>query len=261
MLTGILTTVAAVMLWGPSLLSIGLPVGILLALMIDGIGRPSSSVLCPTVSRIEDSGDCVAITFDDGPDPEVTLQILDILNAHQAHATFFVIGRLLEQHLDVARRALADGHELGNHSWRHAYFQSMYSTRTLTLDIDRAASMLASLGLQSTPLYRAPIGIKSPPLARVALARALTVVAWSIHSRDTIDMNPERVAARVLRRIKPGDIVLLHDGHERAGRHRTCSMKALPIILAGLNERKLRAVTVSQLLGNSRLRKTTALAP
>lgn len=249
LLGGLTSVLGSAALFGPSPLAIGLPLAAWIALVTDGIARPSSNVLCPTISRVPDSGDCVALTFDDGPDPVVTPQILDILNSHGARATFFVIGKLVEKHLDIARRALNAGHELGNHSWRHAYFQSMHSTKSVARDVDLATKLLSSL-MPEKPraLYRAPVGLKSPPLARVVQDQGLTVVAWSIHSRDTIDFNPERVAARVLRRVTPGEIVLLHDGHEREGPHRTCALKALPLILEGLKERKLQPVTVSEML-------------
>jgi peptidoglycan-N-acetylglucosamine deacetylase len=251
LLVGAIGTLGSVALFGASVLSVGVPLAIWFAVMTDGIARPASSVLCPTISRVNHGGDCIALTFDDGPDPLVTPKILDLLNASGARGTFFVIGRSLERNLDVARRALDAGHELGNHSWQHAYFQSMHSTRALARDVDSADRLLNSLSNRVRMLYRAPVGIKSPPLARVAKARGLTVVAWSIHSRDTIDFNPKRVAARVLRRIRPGDIVLMHDGHDREGRQRACAVAALPYILAGLKERNLRSVTVSELLDGS----------
>ena len=90
--------------------------------------------------------------------------------------------------------------------------------------------------------------MKSPALARVAHARKLTVVAWSLHSRDTFTRDRGRTAARVLSRIAPGDIVLMHDGHERDGEHRSTAAAALPLILRGLRERGLSCVTVSELL-------------
>ena len=90
--------------------------------------------------------------------------------------------------------------------------------------------------------------MKSPPFVVAAHAKRLTMVAWSLHSRDTCAADPARVAARVLRRIRPGDIVLMHDGHDLPGHHRTACAGAVPLILAGLRERGLECVTVSELL-------------
>jgi peptidoglycan/xylan/chitin deacetylase (PgdA/CDA1 family) len=224
-----------------------------LMVLTDGIFRPTSSVLYPTIWHGPRDRPCVALTFDDGPDPQVTPSILDMLAGAEARATFFAIGRHLDKHRDIAVRALREGHELGNHSWMHSYFQNFYRTNHQRSDVDRSTRLLQDLcGSTAEPLYRSPVGLKSPALARVAHARKMTVVAWSLHSRDTLTRDPEIVAARVLSRVTSGDIVLMHDGHEREGAHRTVAAAALPSILRGLRERGLSCVTVSELLGTSR---------
>jgi peptidoglycan/xylan/chitin deacetylase (PgdA/CDA1 family) len=220
-----------------------------LAVLSDGIFRPSSSVLYPTISHGPRDRPRVALTFDDGPDPEVTPAILDTLDAGGARATFFVIGRHLERHRHIAARALSEGHELGNHSWMHSYLQNFYRTDQQQSDVERSTRLIQELsGSHAEPLYRPPVGLKSPPLARVAHARKLKVIAWSLHSRDTMARDADATAARVLSRIAPGDIVLMHDGHERDGKHRRLAAAALPLILRGLRERGLASVTVSELL-------------
>jgi peptidoglycan/xylan/chitin deacetylase (PgdA/CDA1 family) len=220
-----------------------------LMVLTDGIFRPSSSVLYPTISHGPRDRPRVALTFDDGPDPQVTPSILEALAGAGARATFFVIGRHLEKHRELAARALREGHEIGNHSWMHSYFQNFYRTGRQRVDVDRSTRLIQELsGSTAEPLYRAPVGLKSPALARVAHARNLTVVAWSLHSRDTFTRDPDATAALVLSRIAPGDIVLMHDGHERDGAHRGAAAAALPVILRGLRERGLSCVTVSELL-------------
>jgi peptidoglycan/xylan/chitin deacetylase (PgdA/CDA1 family) len=191
----------------------------------------------------------VALTFDDGPDPEVTPGVLDALKQHGARATFFTIGRALEAHPEIARRAIAEGHELGNHSWRHSGWQNFALPSQQLAEIERGERAIAAItGNGATPLYRAPHGVKSPPFVAAAHAKRLRVIAWSLHSRDTYAADPAAVAARVLRKIRPGDIVLLHDGHDTPGRHRAACAGAVPRILAGLRERGLANVTVSELL-------------
>jgi peptidoglycan/xylan/chitin deacetylase (PgdA/CDA1 family) len=223
-----------------------------LMVLTDGIFRPASSVLYPTIWHGPRDRPRVALTFDDGPDPQVTPSILDALGDAGARATFFAIGRHLEKHRDVAARALREGHELGNHSWMHSYFQNFYRTRRQRMDVDRSTRLIQELsGSTVEPLYRSPVGLKSPAIARVAHARSLKVIAWSLHSRDTFTRDPEKVAALVLSRITPGDIVLMHDGHEREGTHRTVAAAALPSILRGLRERGLSSVSVSELLGTT----------
>jgi peptidoglycan/xylan/chitin deacetylase (PgdA/CDA1 family) len=239
----------AVGVFGFSALSLGIPAAGFLALMADGIARPGSSVFYPTVTHGPRDQSRVALSFDDGPDPEVTPAVLDALAGHGARATFFSIGRSLEQHPDLARRLVAEGHELGNHSWRHSRWQNFFGVGEQSMEIERGAQAIAAVtGSQVPPLYRPPIGLKSPPLARAANRHRLTLVAWSLHSRDTRIADPQRIAQRVLDGIRPGDIVLMHDGHDLPGRHRPACAQAVRLILQGLREKGLQCVTVSELL-------------
>ncbi len=243
------SSAGAIRAFGASKLSIGLP-ALFLALFADGVGRPGSSVLYPTWRHGPRNGRRVALSFDDGPDPEVTPVVLDALARHGARATFFAIGRWLEAHPQIARRVLAEGHELGNHSWKHSRWEGFSTPREQIAEIERGERAIAAIaGNGVQPLYRAPFGVKTPPFVVAAHAKRLTMVAWSLHSRDTRTTDPTLVAARVLRRIRPGDIVLMHDGHDLPGRHRTVCARAVPLILDGLRERKLECVTVSELLG------------
>ena len=219
-------------------------------LLADGVFRPASSTFYPTISSGPRDRPRVALTFDDGPDPQVTPSLLDALAAAGARATFFTIGRNLARCTDVAERAVREGHELGNHSWHHDRMQNFYGTRAQAEEIDRSVQLIRELSHDDAlPLYRPPIGLKSPALARAAHVRGLQLIAWSLHSRDTLIRDARRIATRVLRRVRPGDIVLMHDGHDRDGYHRDATIDALPLILEGLAQRGLQSVTVSELLG------------
>ncbi|MFA5939872.1 MAG: polysaccharide deacetylase family protein [Sinimarinibacterium sp.] len=249
-------TAASVGVFGFSLLSVGIPAALLLVLVADGVARPASSVFYPTVTHGSRKGCLVALSFDDGPDPDVTPAVLDALAQYGARATFFTIGRSLQAHPLLAQRMAAERHELGNHSWTHSRWQGFFRTRRQLHDIEGGAQVIAALAGTSTdtgtgglarPLFRPPVGIKSPPLVLAVQRLQLTVVAWSLHSRDTRG-DPQRIAQRVLEKIRPGDIVLMHDGHDLPGRHRPASAQALPRILEGLREKGLRCVTVSELL-------------
>lgn len=234
--------------FGPGALSIGLPLGAHALLMADGIFRPASTLLYPTLVRGRTDRPHVSLTFDDGPDPEITPRLLDMLSEYQARATFFVIGRQLEKSLALGKRMLEEGHELGNHSWQHSRLQNFYSTAGHGEQIDRCSQLIRSLtGNEHEPLYRPPVGLKSPAMARAAHKRKLTAVAWSIHSRDTVMRDANTIARNVLRRIRAGDIVLLHDGHDLDRRHRPIIHQIVPLLLQGLRERGLRSVPVSEL--------------
>lgn len=239
--------------FGPSALSIGLPFSAHALLMADGIFRPASSLLYPTLIRGRSDQPHVSLTFDDGPDPEITPRLLDMLAEHQARATFFVIGRQLEKSLAIGKRMLDEGHELGNHSWHHSRLQNFYSTAGHAAEMDRCSQLIKSVtGQAREPLYRPPVGLKSPAMARAAQKRNLTAVAWSIHSRDTIMRDANAIARNILRRVRPGDIVLLHDGHDLDNRHRPIIHEIVPPLLRGLQELGLKSVPVSELSADTR---------
>lgn len=226
-----------------------LPGALLVGLVADGMLRPSSSLFYPTISRGARDSACVALTFDDGPDPEVTPQVLDVLARHRAHASFFVIGKAFVSQPDLARRMLAEGHLIGNHSWQHSRWQNFHLFRWQQRELEQSEQALAALpGGGQSLLYRPPVGLKRPELARALWQHGVTLVAWSLHSRDTFARDPARVARRVLAKVRAGDIVLLHDGHDLGRRRREICVPAVNLILEGLRARGLRCVTLSELL-------------
>ncbi|MDY6944607.1 MAG: polysaccharide deacetylase family protein [Pseudomonadota bacterium] len=238
--------------FGPTALGLGLPLAAHALMMADGVFRPASALLYPTLVRGRTDRPQVALTFDDGPDPQITPAVLDILAEYHARATFFVIGRYLDKQRALGERLHREGHELGNHSWQHSHLQNFYSAAGHGAEIDRCAQLIKTVThSQREPLYRPPIGLKSPPMARAAHKRNLKVVAWSIHSRDTLARDPRAIATGVVSRSRPGDIVLLHDGHDREQRQRPLILQVLPLLLQGLRERGLSSVTVSELSGET----------
>ncbi|HEY1774109.1 MAG TPA: polysaccharide deacetylase family protein [Gammaproteobacteria bacterium] len=227
----------------------GLVALLLWVIAVDGVMRPGSGLFIKTVKHGPRESDAVALSFDDGPDPEVTPALLDELKRQGASATFFVVGTALAAQAALGRRMIAEGHVVANHSWQHSYMQSFRLHRWQTEELLRAERGIeAATGWPSTRLYRAPVGIKTGDLARAADDLGLRVVAWSVHSRDTLDPDPQAMARRVLKRIRAGDIVLLHDGGRVPGGRKQC-VEAVRLILAGLREKGLRCVTLTELLG------------
>jgi peptidoglycan/xylan/chitin deacetylase (PgdA/CDA1 family) len=230
----------------PGLISV---VGLLLVL--DGIARPGSSLFHSVIVHGPRGTHQVALTFDDGPDPKVTPQVLDELRRAGVRATFFIVGKNLEAQPELGRRIVAEGHVLANHSWEHSYLQSFYMPKRHTQELLRCEQAIEAItGQPSSGLYRPPVGLKSGELAHAIWDTGLTLVAWSVHSHDTVDPQAQRIARRVLARIKGGDIVLLHDGDRTPGRRSACA-EAVRLILAGLRERGLECVTLPELLGIS----------
>ena len=237
-------------LWlGWPLLWPGLLALLLMIVAVDNVSRPGSSWFIATATHGARGGNKVALTFDDGPDPEITPAVLDELKRHGAKATFFVIGQALEAQPELGRRIVAEGHVLANHSWQHSYLQNFRLREWQIAEIGRGEKVIEAVtGRPSARLYRPPVGMKTGDQARAIGALGLKVVAWSVHSRDTMDPNPQSMARRVLRRIRGGDIVLLHDGDRVPGKRHSCA-PALRLILTGLREKGLECVALTELPG------------
>jgi len=184
----------------------------------------------------------VALSYDDGPSPENTPELLEILAAAEAKATFFVVGAEVERHADLALRVLEAGHELGNHTFSHRDPRDL-SDAEYRLEIERGARAIGEVGA-APALFRPPFGKRPQQAARLCAGLGLTSVLWSVDSGDTMPFSTLRISAEVLDRVEPGDIVLLHDGGER--RQRT--LDATRDILKELGLRGYRFVTVSDLL-------------
>lgn len=217
----------------------------------DGALRPGSGWLMPVIRHGVRTHPRVALSFDDGPDERLTPLVLDTLRKHRAPATFFVIGRHAETHPELIERMVDEGHEIANHSYSHSRFLNVRFRKAVRKDIERGIATLERMCPDVSPtLYRPPMGLKNPTLASLQKRMGLRIVMWSLHARDTRGRNAERVAGRVLRRIRAGDIVVFHDGHDLAGKQRaTALVQALDLILPALVQRGLQAVTVSDMLG------------
>lgn len=186
----------------------------------------------------------IALTFDDGPSPKNTTQVLEILKKNQVKATFFVVGAMVQAYPQIAKQVVADGHELGNHTWHHWYRRM--DLATASSEIDRTADVIYKTTGVKTALFRPPGGYLNNGLADYAKNQNYAVMMWSSLCGDA-DRHTPQVAGmvnNVLRTAKPGAIVLLHDG----GGNRSRTVKALPQIIAGLKAQGYKLVTSSELL-------------
>lgn len=185
-----------------------------------------SGVYLKAFCRERTTGKVVYLTFDDGPvrgeryadvlrNTTCTTGVLDVLRKHGARATFFIIGKNIYGNEDIVRQALADGHELGIHSWSHANTFPFYSTSRMNEDILRCKKTLEALSGEEVRLFRPPFGVVNPTIAHSVKLLGLQTVGWSIRSFDTMHCNrpdwESRVADRIMRRLHPGAVILLHD--------------------------------------------------
>ena len=185
----------------------------------------------------------IALTFDDGPDPEVTPGVLDLLDRWNARASFFLIGRRAAARPDLAAEIVRRGHRVENHTWSHPAAFCCYPPAAQRRQIERAQEAITRAAGQSPAWFRAPAGLRNPLLDRELCAGGLRLAAWTRRGYDTVEREPARVARRLLRGLTGGDILLLHDGSAARGRQgRAVVLDALPRILEAAAERGLRLV-------------------
>lgn len=191
----------------------------------------------------------VAVTLDDGPDPAITPQVLDILDAYGARATFFCIADQAARHAPLAREIVRRGHSVQNHSLRHRHDFSLLGPAGLRREIGQAQDRLADATGQRPSCFRAPAGLRNVFLDPVLHGLGLRLVSWTRRGFDTREADPQTVLTRLTRGLAAGDIVLLHDRH---GAHmadgRPVVLQALPLLLDRLRHAGLRAVTLPQAL-------------
>ena len=227
-----------------------LSVTLIFALSAVAALREISSARCfvltgEAVCRVETDAPLVALTFDDGPTNGGLDRVLPILERHGARATFFLIGAEMERRPGLARRIAEAGHEIANHSYSHARMVGR-SAAFYDREIARTAALLQAEGAADARLLRPPFGKKLLGLPRAAARNGYRLIMWDVEEPATSD--PRAYAEAVLREVRPGSIVLMHVMH----RANAPAREALPLILAGLEARGLRAVTVSELLAAER---------
>jgi len=205
---------------------------------------PISHVDHSAVVRLLTARHVVALSFDDGPDRRFTSSVLRILHRFGAHATFFVVGRSALAHRDLIAAELRAGNEVENHTWDHADLRLIGAGSTRS-EILRGRAALIAAGAPAPTLFRAPYGNFTAATARQAAREHELMVAWTLTVERALNGRSLRHAVDwMTRRLRPGAIVLAHDG--RLDRSRT--LRALPLLLSALSRRGYSVVTVSSLL-------------
>ena len=194
------------------------------------------------VTRLPLKEKVIALTFDDGPWPRTTEQVLDILKQNDIKATFFWIGRNVKNFPEIATLVVDGGHVIGNHTWHHWYKQMDAATAAHEIE-DTADQIYETVGVR-TELFRPPGGFLKNGPAGYAEKRKYAVMMWSADSRDWHFESPQVLIRNVLKEAQPGGIVLMHDG----GGNRSKTVKALPQIISDLRKRGYKFVTIPELL-------------
>ena len=188
----------------------------------------------------------IALTFDDGPSGD-TERVLDVLGEHNVTASFFMIGRQVETFPGIAQRVLAEGHEIGNHSYSHPIYLYQRAGRTRE-ELERTQSVISETTGIRPRFARPPCGVRTPAYFATTRALRLRTVQWDVAGFDWKRRSARQIATDVLNRVQSGSIVLLHDGDSDGKQDRRETVIALPMIIEGLNERGLHVMPLNELL-------------
>ena len=193
----------------------------------------------------------ISLTFDDGPDPEVTPRVLDLLDRHQAKASFFCIGEKAAAYPDIVKEIVRRGHSVENHSHCHSRVYAFCGIFRFKRDVETAQSIIAGITGRAPRYFRAPVGLRSPLLDPVLAWSGLHYVSWTRRGFDAILRDPERVLQRLAGGLAAGDILLLHDcAYSRTRDGTPLVLIVLPELLDRIKAQGLKSVTLSAALND-----------
>ncbi|MCX2745370.1 polysaccharide deacetylase family protein [Mangrovivirga sp. M17] len=189
-----------------------------------------------SINRLKVNSNQVAITFDDGPTLN-TLKVLDVLDDYNAKGTFFLIGKRITENKEIAEEIITRGHSIGNHSYSHSSSFPIYSSKKIAKEIVDTNNLLETVTGKKNVLFRPPFGVTNPSVSKGIKRSGVKSIGWSIRSFDTVGHNAERVVNRIIKKIKPGSIILLHDDREK-------TPEILEGILQYISENNLKTVSL-----------------
>ncbi len=204
---------------------------------------PNFQVIGELVNHVETKEKVVALTYDDGPNPPYTNQLLDLFEQNRIKATFFVIGKNIENHPETVQLILSKGHKLGNHSYSHTRMV-FKSPSFIRAEIEKTDALLRKLGVKQEIHFRAPYGRKLLVLPYILAQLVKKNILWTVDPKDFEESNPEVIKNYILKKVNPGSIIIMHDG----GGHRSQTIAATEMVIKGLQKKGYTFKTVSQLI-------------
>lgn len=189
----------------------GLTIWAYLSIVFAGCTMISSGFFMPIVCRANTNDKIVALSFDDGPNPMYTTRVLDTLQKENIHAVFFCIGHNIQGNEMLLQRIYDEGHIIGNHSYSHHFWFDMFSSAMMLADMQQMDAAIVDTTGKRPLLFRPPYGVMNPNLKKAIRNGAYTPVGWNIRSLDTTIKDKQKLLSRIMNKIKPGAIILLHD--------------------------------------------------
>ncbi len=182
----------------------------------------------------------IALTFDDGPNPDYTLKVLALLKKHNVKATFFCIGKNVESNPEILKEIVNDGHLIGNHSYNHQNSFGFLSTKKVIAELEQTKKIIKSIVNLEVTFFRPPFGVTNPNIAKAVKKLNLSAFGWSVRTYDTMAKDPENIYQKIISKIKKGDILLMHDSSE-------LSVAVLDKILTYLDKYNLKSITLDKM--------------
>lgn len=206
-----------------------------------GCTNISSNFFIPVICKAETDKKEIAISFDDGPAENYTLQILNLLNTENVKATFFCIGNRIAGNEFILKQMKAEGHIIGNHSYSHHFWFDMYSTKKMQHDLEQMDAEMERVTGIKPKLFRPPYGVTNPNLAKAIKNGTYTPVGWSVRSLDTVAKEEQQLLDKIVSGIKPGAVFLFHD---------TCkiTLNVLPDFIKEVKKRGYSIIPLDKLL-------------
>jgi len=202
---------------------------------------PCAGFYLPIICQGTTEEKVVSVTFDDGPDPIGTPLLLNVLRKFDVKATFFCIGRNLERHRSLAEMIHREGHLLGNHSFRHAWWFDLQPAARMRTELDLTDRLIREVTGRTPAFFRPPFGVVNPMVRRALKNRHWSAICWNIRTFDTVRNDPQKIIRKITGRLKPGSVILLHD-------HTRVSRLHLDELLSSIRDAGYRIVPLDEML-------------
>ncbi len=219
-----------------------LPIIVFGSIIAYGSARIDSQFFVSAICSKDTQEKKVALSFDDGPDPLVTPQVLALLREYQAPSIFFCIGRKIAGNEPLLQQIHEEGHIIGNHSFSHSYFLDFFPKRKLIKEFEKTDELIEESIGHRPRFFRPPYGVTNPPISRAVKERGYTVIGWDVRSLDTVIKEEEKVIDRVIQGVKPGSIILFHDINQSL-------LSILPAVLDYLQSNNYKITRLDELIG------------